>query len=503
VGYRALPALLLLILSSGCSRFQHEPFLTLEAKLGAQRVHRIPLTKDWQVQSPANTQFAFRAGDKNTGEVLVGLELLNQSGMGSGAFSPTGISIHPPAGKPHAVSSEQWRSAPRIRDFQGFWNPFEPSSYELGSFSFDEFTMSPDERFYTVRTIVGTTDDALADLDTIHGPVQFDIYRTATREKVISIRGSHRGLIQIPGRWLSDRYFVVPADLNRSALLLCDLDDEDSSAYDVDPDKPELWGITDALFTNSPRRLDGVRDVFLLMIRSAEEFNDAEWRMQGNHTAIVKAGRNPLPQQGVLFMYPTIPHGFFGFGPYTIDHISMVAAGLGEPRRVPVSSPPYVTPAYNFVPKPDPYFPPPPVSRPVAVVPYLSTASAQDYRFIIEDPFKGTPAPELKVLLNFDQREKGACAFTFKIPERRAVLMDDTGQGVAGSMELGGQQRAHNSQCSVSNPRIQRDGAVLTLALRVEPATSFAGRRNVYVKIDGYAGKEYPWLWRATWRVTP
>jgi hypothetical protein len=186
-----------------------------------------------------------------------------------------------------------------------------------------------------------------------------------------------------------------------------------------------------------------------------------------------------------------------GPGPFAIDGMALLGNG-----RVPISTPPFTTPAYSHFVYPVDYVSPPrPPTRAVSVVPFVSTADAQMYRFVLEDPFEGVSARELKVLVNFEQSSQGACAFTFNIPDRKVVLTDDKGSGAAGTLDMAAQGKVENSQCAISKPEIQREGKALNLSLRIDPTVAFAGRRNVYVKIDGYAGREYPWIWRSTWRA--
>ena len=364
-------------------------------------------------------------------------------------------------------------------------------------------TVSPDGRWFTVTNVENRTDGFFSPFS--YGRVLVDIYRAATGEKMVSLRGSHRGPSvsgwMISGSWVSDRFYVLPASLDESALLLCDLGTGEAATYDIDPEQPEFWGIGESGGTPEMPYPVNQQTAFVVAIRTRGEGYEAEWRMK-NHAgrnAIVKAGHYGDPAMtGLLFMGAQMPYRDLGPGPYVIDQMVLL---LGS-RRVPISTPQFTTPAYSFLMHPVDYvFPPRPPTRPVSVVPFVSTAAAQDYRFILEDPFQGVAAHELKVLLNFDQSLQDACAFTFDIPDRKVVLMDDRGTGVAGKFDMGAQGTAQNSRCTVSKPEMRREGRLLSLSLRVDPTSAFNGRRNVYVKIDGYVGQDYPWNWRATWRV--
>lgn len=532
--------------SAGCGSHP-SIYLKLEAKQGAQRIRRISLTDDWGVGddwgagSPTSSRLTFRAGDLGKGEILAGLEFLTRDAAGTGSYSSTGVTIYPAGGqaggghagggKDQAVPGDRWRAAPRIKDYRDFWLPvWSPIGTIQADFRRRKLgpdglmTVSPDGRWFTVTAVGNATDSALSDIYTSsYGGVEVDIYKSATGERVVSLQGSHRGLLteqDVSGSWVSDRYFVLPADLSRSALLLCDLGGDNPPVYDVDPEHPEFWGIEEMMDTpDAPFHLNR-EPVIRVTIRSKEAVAEAGWRVNGgNHRSawVIQGVETFQPPEGLLFagVQPVYlagdsngkPYPALGFGPFVIDQVALFKTNaIGQRTRFPIPSAPFTTQAYSYEQHPFGYvFPASAVARRVTVVPFLSTASVQEYRFIMEDPFQDLPSPEMRVVVNFDATPRGACAFTLKTADRQVILLDDSGSKPAGTLgiseQMPGQGMVQNSQCAISNPKLERDGKLLTLVLRIEPKAGFSGRRNVYVKIDGYTGPEFGWNWRATWGV--
>jgi len=529
--YRHTGWFFLAVLTPACAR-SVPVSMSFHAELGAGQVRTISLTKQWvpkddphrtpEYFSQQSPQFEFRAGDMRKGEVLVAL-VLPGAAKRPAEYTPRQVSVQLDSNHPGiAIDQNRWESARRIRAHTRFWRDFSGvggnKAFNYGAHRFElppgvgmqdaEALLSPDGRWLAVLAFSRSASDA--ERPGYAGVVYLDIYRVAGATRQISIRGSYRGLMTLPATlaaaWLSSQHFVMAADADRTAIIVCDLGVGPAGhapTFDIDPTDPKFLGVLEFNYPFiSPVRLAEYASGFYALIRIADGGDlNAGWHLdsKNGHSAVMEGySRSDMSERGMAFLQSDAPPRALGDGPYRIHDMELIDRSTGQ--RQPLSIGDFETPPYHgFVRYP--VKTPQPAYIPVAVIPFTTTAPSQTFSFTFEDPFQGVAGRELKVLISYGQNIDHACAFTFQLEPKRLVLMDDTGNLEAGSLAFGDSGALHNSQCRISKMRIDRDPTSASISLLVEPSRDFAGRRNIYVKTDDYATSEFTWDWRATWEI--
>jgi hypothetical protein len=138
----------------------------------------------------------------------------------------------------------------------------------------------------------------------------------------------------------------------------------------------------------------------------------------------------------------------------------------------------------------------------ISVIPYLGSGMQRTFTFALSDLNGSTDVTSAEFLLQFGKTSQKACSFSLDRTLGAVTLSADQGTASSGSLRLGQPGQIGNSQCTLSDAKLKLEGRdAIALSVHIKFSSSFAGRRNVYARVEDKAGQRSSMVWLGSWVV--
>ncbi|MDP3000959.1 MAG: hypothetical protein Q8N47_25985 [Bryobacterales bacterium] len=138
-----------------------------------------------------------------------------------------------------------------------------------------------------------------------------------------------------------------------------------------------------------------------------------------------------------------------------------------------------------------------------SVIPGAGVSATQTFTFNFSDPNGWQDVGVVNVLINFWLDGSNSCYLAYSRPGNTLYLLNNAGDGYAGSMLLNGSGTLGNSQCIISGTGSEATGSgnTMTLTLNMTFPASFAGTRIIYTAARDSIENNSGWQRMGVWKV--
>ena len=137
------------------------------------------------------------------------------------------------------------------------------------------------------------------------------------------------------------------------------------------------------------------------------------------------------------------------------------------------------------------------------VTPAAGATATQAFTFSFTDPNGWQDLGVVNVLVNFWLDGRNSCYLAYSRPANTLYLINNAGDGYAGSMLLNGSGTLGNSQCIISGAGSSVSGSrnTMNLTLNMTFPASFAGTKIIYAAARDSVENNSGWQRMGVWKV--
>ena len=139
----------------------------------------------------------------------------------------------------------------------------------------------------------------------------------------------------------------------------------------------------------------------------------------------------------------------------------------------------------------------------VSVAPSSGSGTNQAFSFVYSDPNGYADIRYVQVLFQTQVSGANACYFEYLPATNSINLVADSGNGYAGSAQLGAAGALSNSQCTVNTgaSSVSNSGTNLTLTLALSFKPVFTGAKSIFMNVFNNANVSAGWQATGSWTV--